>query len=146
MVNDVNGPLAPRRRKSGNAVALDSPVEDLGLSVRTRNALRSIGCNTVEDALRLELSASLRGFGDKTKKELLTALARAGFNHPAFLEQQADELKIFERGLERMQGRVDAALAAVAKEIRLLKHRLHRKVTSGRGKGDSASGRDHAGS
>ncbi len=145
-MNKVDGQPARRRRKFTSVVALESPVEDLGLSVRTRNALRSLGCKTVEDALRLELSASLRGFGDKTKRELLSALARAGFKHPAFLEQQADELRVFERGLERMQGRIDAALEAVAKEIRSLKHRLHRKMTEGRGKSDSATGRDQAGS
>ena len=44
-------------------IGLESPVEDLGLSVRTRNALRAIGCDTVEHVLGLDLSASVRGLG-----------------------------------------------------------------------------------
>jgi hypothetical protein len=113
-------------------IGLESPVEDLGLSVRTRNALRAIGCDTVEHVLGLDLSASVRGLGRKTKDELLTALARAGFRHPELEQQPASEIRVLERSLERMQGRVEAALGVIAKEIRLLKQRL-RKVAPKRG-------------
>ena len=114
------------------SITLESPVEDLGLSVRTRNALRGFGCDTVEDVLGLDLSTSVRGLGRKAKDELLTALQRTGFRHPADEQQPGSEIRLLERSLERMQGRVEAALGAVAKEIRLLKQRL-RKVAPKRG-------------
>jgi Bacterial RNA polymerase, alpha chain C terminal domain len=107
-------------------IGLESAVEDLGLSVRTRNALRAIGCDTVEDVLELDLSASVRGLGRKTKDELLSALERAGFPHPALQDQPASEILDMERSLERMQARIETALGAVAKEVRILKQRLHK--------------------
>jgi HAMP domain-containing protein len=110
-------------------IALESTVEDLGLSVRTRNALRGIGCDTVEDILELDLANPIRGVGRKTRDELLTALELAGFPHRAAQDQPATEIRILERSLERMQGRVEAALGAVAKEIRMLKQRLHKAST-----------------
>lgn len=110
-----------------NLILLKSPVEDLGLSVRTRNALRGIGCVTVEDVLGLDLSSPVRGVGRKTRDELLTALERSGFTHPATDKGPvSEELRILEQSLERMQGRVEAALGAVAKEIRLLKQKFRR--------------------
>jgi DNA-directed RNA polymerase alpha subunit len=108
-------------------IALGSPVEDLGLSVRTRNALRGIGCDTVEDLLGLEFSSPVRGVGRKTREELLTTLERAGFRHPAVESEPAsEEMRILESSLERMQGRVEAALGAVAREIRLIKQGLRK--------------------
>jgi hypothetical protein len=114
-------------------VGLESAVEDLGLSVRTRNALRGIGCVTVEDVLALDLSSGIRGLGRKTQDELLISLERAGFRHPALEQQPATEIRLLERSLERMQSRVEAALGAVAKEIRVLRLRL-RKVAPKRGR------------
>ncbi len=105
-------------------IGLESAVEDLGLSVRTRNALRAIGCDTVEHVLALDLGTAVRGLGRKTKDELLAALERGGFRHPALEAQPASEIQTLERSLDRMQLRVDAALGAVAKEIRLLKVKL----------------------
>lgn len=112
---------SPRETKT---IGLESAVEDLGLSVRTRNALRAIGCDTVEHVLALDLGTAVRGLGRKTKDELLAALERGGFRHPALESQPASEIQTLERSLDRMQLRVDAALGAVAKEIRLLKVKL----------------------
>ncbi len=107
-------------------IGLESAVEDLGLSVRTRNALRAIGCDTVEKVLALDLGSSVRGLGRKTKGELLTALELGGFRHPALEQQPASEIQVLERSLDKMQTRVDAALVAISKEIRLLKQRLRK--------------------
>jgi hypothetical protein len=114
----------------GKFIGLESAVEDLGLSVRARNTLRGIGCDTVEDVLELDLGGTIRGLGRKTREELLNALDRAGFPHPA--AQEHPETLVLERSLDRMEGRVEAALGAVAKEIRLLKQRL-RKAEAHRG-------------
>jgi hypothetical protein len=138
-VRQARGTGLPRHPGNENQVeaprfiGLESAVEDLGLSVRTRNALRGIGCDTVEDVLELDLGTAVRGLGRKTKDELLAALERAGFRHPALEQQPAPEIQVMERSLERMEGRVEAALGAVAKEIRLLKQRL-RKIAPKREK------------
>ncbi|MBZ5594638.1 MAG: hypothetical protein LAP39_20535 [Acidobacteriia bacterium] len=110
------------------SLGLESAIEDLGLSVRTRNALRSVGCDIVDDALRLDLSLVVKGLGEKTREELLTKLERAGFPHPMRDEQPVSEIRILERSLERMRRRIDEALGAVAKEIRLVKQRLRKNM------------------
>ena len=110
-------------------IPAESPLEVLGLSVRTRNALRAVGCNTVEDVLRLDLETPIRGLGRKAKDEMLTKLGEAGFSDPAEGER-ASEIQLLERNLERMQRRVNAALGAVAKEIRSARERL-RKLKPG---------------
>jgi hypothetical protein len=94
--------------------------------MRTRNALRAIGCNTVEDVLRLDLSGPIRGLGRKTKHELLTTLKEAGFHHPALETEPADEMQVLDRSLARIEGRVASTLEAVTKEIRLLRQKLGR--------------------
>ena len=107
-------------------MALGSPVEDLGLSVRTRNALRSIACNTIEDVLGLDFSTPVRGIGRKAKQELLTKLGRAGFRHPALQQQPVTDARMLERSLERIERRIDVAFGAVTKDIRLLRQRLQK--------------------
>ena len=111
-------------QNEGGLIGPDSALEELGLSMRTRNALRGIGCDTVEDVLELDLRTSVRGLGRKTKEELLVALERAGFQHPTLEDQPTSEIRVLERSLERMQGRLEGAV----KEIRLLKQRLRRVV------------------
>ena len=58
-------------------VTANSPVEDLGLSVRARNQLHDLGCNTVEDVLRLDLSNC--HMGRRSRHEVLESLKRWGF-------------------------------------------------------------------
>jgi hypothetical protein len=105
----------------------ESPLEALGLSVRTRNALKGVGCSTVEDVLRLDIQTPIRGLGRKAKEELITKLDDAGLTHPS--AGQPSEIRMLERSLERIEERVDAALGSVAKEIRSARLRL-RKLKS----------------
>jgi hypothetical protein len=140
IVDEVEAQLGQVRGIEAKSLGLESAVEDLGLSVRTRNALRSVGCNTVQDVLQLDLSF-VRGLGTKTKQELLRRLDRAGFHHPALDEQPASEIRILQRSLERMRSRINEALAAVTKEMQLLKRRLRKQmVARGAKKGGSARG------
>ena len=125
-ITDKGLETQPRRVTVPECIAWESPVEDLGLSVRTRNALRGIGCDTLGDLLGLDLSASARGLGRKTKDELRTALERTGFRHPTAGQEPASEMRFLERSLDRIERRVEDTLGAVAKEIRLLKQRLRR--------------------
>jgi DNA-directed RNA polymerase alpha subunit len=106
-------------------ISAESGLEVLGLPVRARNALRAAGCETVSDVLRLDLAAPIRGLGRKAKDELLERLTAAGFSHPGE-ELRATELSSLERSLEKIEERVDGALAAIAKELRLVRHRLRR--------------------
>src|SRR4051812_15141440 len=55
-----------------------SPLEALPIPVRTRNALRGVGCQTIADILNLDLTSSIRGLGSKSKEQLLAQLSRAG--------------------------------------------------------------------
>jgi hypothetical protein len=105
-------------------LAADSPLEALGLSVRTRNALKSVGCATIDDVLRLDIRAPIRGLGRKAREELCTKLDDAGLAHP--LAGQPSEIRMLERSLARIEERVDSALGSVAKEIRSARERLRK--------------------
>ncbi len=115
-------------RKTGlewTSLTLQSPVEDLDVSVRARNALHHIGCNSVQDVLRLDMSGPLRRLGNATRAEVLAALQNAGFRHPS-LASPAPEIATVTRSLERMHARIDGALKTVAKEVSLLQDRLRK--------------------
>jgi hypothetical protein len=100
-------------------------IEELGLSVRARNALRGVGCATIGDVLRLDLERPIRGLGKLAKEELLVKLERAGSPHRSEAEPSADITRL-ERNLERMQRRVDAALVSISKELRAARQRVRR--------------------
>jgi hypothetical protein len=100
-------------------------LEELGLSVRTHNALKGVGCNTVADVLRLDLDRPVRGLGKLAKEELLVKLERAGSPHPSDSEPSG-EITRLERHLERMQRRLDLALSSISKELRAARQRLRR--------------------
>lgn len=106
-------------------VSAESRLEDLGLPVRARNALRAAGCRTVSDVLGLDLARPIRGLGRKAKEDLFERLADAGFPHPE-AEQRASDLSTIERSLERIEERVDLTLAAIGRELRAARSRLRR--------------------
>ena len=110
-------------------LAADAPLEALGLSVRTSNALKGVGCATIDDVLRLDIHAPIRGLGRKAKEELLAKLNDAGLVHP--LAGNPSEIRMLERSLARIEERVDAALGLVAKEIRSARQRLRKLKTRG---------------
>jgi hypothetical protein len=123
---------ARREGPEGKPVGLDSPIEDLALPSRARNALRSLGCESVRDLLGLDLSGS-RGIGCKTRGEVLAALRSSGFSHPKLEQPSPSEIRSLDRSLERMHGRISAALGAVAKEIAVVQKKLRKgmEVRSG---------------
>jgi hypothetical protein len=117
--------MEPTSHPQPRTLADVSPVEELKLSVRTRNALRGVGCSTIADVLRLDLDRPLRGLGKLAKEELLVKLERAGFPHPSD-GQPASEITRLERSLERIEHRIDSALGALSKEVRAARHKLRR--------------------
>jgi len=106
---------------------LESPIEDLPLSLRARNALHSLGCTTLRDTLATDLSAA-RGVGNKTLAEVRTALRSAGFPHPALDEPLDTEIRSLNRSLDRIQSRITKALQAVAKEIAVVQKRIRKRM------------------
>jgi hypothetical protein len=109
------------------ALDVESALEDLGLPVRTRNALRGVGCTTIGDVMRLDLSTPVRGLGAKSKRALLDKLRTEGFCHPRAKDPPGSEFRMLERSLERIQRRVDSAFGALTKEINAVKQRLRRR-------------------
>ena len=112
----------------GKPVVLESPIEDLVSSSRARNALRSLGCATVQDVLQLDLSGPVRRVGRKTRSEVLAALRSAGLRHPALDRRRESEFKTLDRSLDRMQTKISTALEAVAKEIAAVQKKLRKRL------------------
>jgi hypothetical protein len=108
-------------------VVLESPIEDLPLSSRARNAIHRLGCGTVKDVLELDLSA-VRGIGRKTRGEVCAALRSSGLPQPELDERLDSEMRGLDSSLERMHGRIAAALEVVAKEIALVQRRLRKRM------------------
>lgn len=113
----------PIETQAVTSLPAETGLSELGLSVRTLNAVRGVGCNTVEDVLRLDLSTPIRGLGRIAKQELLGKLERAGFSHPES-GQPASEISRLERNLERIEERVDATLRAITREVHAARQRL----------------------
>ena len=120
------GEPAPSPVATGH-IATSSPIESLQLSVRSRNALRKAGCATVQDALDLDLSGSIRRMGPATREEILTALKESGFRHPS-IDLAPPEMLTVTQSLERMQARIEGALRTLAKEVGLMQERLRKKM------------------
>jgi hypothetical protein len=113
--------------EGGKAVILESPIEDLALSSRALNAIHRLGCDTVKEVLALDLS-TVRGIGRKTKGEVCAALRSCGLPQPELDERLDSEMRGLDSSLERMQGRIAAALEVVAKEIALVQRRLRKRM------------------
>jgi hypothetical protein len=106
-------------------ITTETRLEELGLSVRTLNALRGVGCNTVEDALKIDLATPIRGLGRMAKEELLAKLEHSGFAHPEAGQPTSDITRL-ERNLERIEERLDTTLRAISREVRSARQRLRK--------------------
>ncbi len=121
---DTRLELPRNGRPEWTDITPQSPIEDLALSIRARNALHNLGCQSVHDVLGLDLSASLPRLGGKTRVEVLVALERAGFRHRALDRGAAAGITSVSRRLDRMQERINLALRSVAKEVGLVQRQL----------------------
>jgi hypothetical protein len=107
-------------------VTAHGALESLQLSVRARNALHRLGCQTVADVLHLDFNTSIRQLGSKSRLEVLERLDKAGF-HPLLPEKPPpSELRRIARGLDRVQTRISSAYESVMREIRMLQDRLEK--------------------
>jgi len=134
---EVDARLDDAQHIGQRRVALESPIEDLELSSRALNAIHRLGCGSVKDVLGLDLS-TVRGIGRKTRGEVRAALRNSGLPQPDSDEQLDSEIQGLDSSLERMHGRIRAALDAVAKEIAVVQKRLRKRVESRNG--DRAGG------
>src|SRR5215217_152097 len=96
-------PMEPTPQ-SEQTVPVEAPLEDLGLSVRARNALKGVGCNTIADVLRLDLERPVRGLGRLAREELLAKLECAGIPHPSEA-RPGNDIALLEHSLERLEHR-----------------------------------------
>ena len=129
MLYEVDTQLEAARRTgpATKPVAPESPIEDLPLSSRARNAIHRLGCGTVKDVLEMDLSA-VRGIGRKTRREVCAALRVSGLPQPELDERLDYEMQGLDSSLERMHRRIAAALETVAKEIALVQKRLRKQM------------------
>lgn len=111
--------------QSAPPLPVEAPLEELGLSVRARNALKGVGCNTIADVLRLDLDRPVRGLGKLAREELLVKLERAGIPHPCEA-RPANDIALLEHSLERIEHRIHTAFGALSKEIHAARHKLRR--------------------
>jgi hypothetical protein len=92
--------------------------------VRSRNALHRLGCRTVGEVSALDLTQSLRQIGSKGKMEVLEALERGGFRHPAMDASPSADLSRVSRSLERLKMRIAKTMDAAMREITALQEKL----------------------
>jgi hypothetical protein len=119
-------------------ILLESPIEMLVQRSRAPNALRSLGCKTVRDVLRVDLLGPARGIGPKTRSEVVRALQNSGFRYAGTDEPSDSDIRRLDHSLKRMNDRINAALAAVAREIAIIQKRLRRQNEAGHGRRNRA--------
>ena len=115
-----------RLRRPPGAMTPDRPLEELQLSVRARNALRRLGCETVDDVFHLDFNGSLRQLGSKTRSEVLNQLGAFGFRPVLAAKPLMAEMSRIARSLDRAQSRINSAFESVIREIRGLQDRIEK--------------------
>ena len=83
------------KRDEKRSALLDTPVTDFELSVRTRNALRTMSIRTLGDLLNVSEAElrSFKNFGDASLEEIKTMLAQKGLRLGQAKEQHQQEVK-----------------------------------------------------
>jgi hypothetical protein len=103
-----------------------SPLEDLALSIRARNALHEVGCRTVGDVLRLDLSGSVPRLGPASRRELALALAHFGFTHPHLCEPADTDLVNVSRTLHQLKAQIASCLRTWEHQMDGIESRLRK--------------------
>ena len=132
LVHDVDAQLEAVSLAAAAPITLDSPLERLPLSSRSRNSLHRSGCKSVQDILQLNLSGAKR-FGPKTRQEVLAVLRDSGISHESLKPAEDPEIRSLHRSLDRIHNRLDATLGSVAREIAALQKRLRKRTSQRNG-------------
>ena len=109
IISRVDHELDPNRapRDATYRITIDSPIEDLNLSTRARNALRQAGCITVRNILDRDFSRAIRSFGAGTRHEVAMVLNNHGFPPPPALESQQSSVEALARDLGRLRQTIE---------------------------------------
>ncbi len=107
------------------AITLDSPIEDLALSGRARNALRKAGCATIRNLVEKDFSRDIRRLGPITRDEIVAALRDHGFATPTTLTQERGErISELDKELNRLREQIDSTSRHWQTRVERLEHRL----------------------
>ncbi len=134
---------------------LDTPIEELKLSRRVRNALHLAGLHTLRSVLARDYETAIRGFGPAARAELMSALEASGFTLPSrlgpadsdktsdeiarLLEQMKEGFETWGARLEYVEMRLRAFTSGIscqceapeqALACRALAHRFRTRLTS----------------
>ena len=111
----------------GNPIDKDhqTPLESLGLSVRTRNALLGVGCRSIDDIRGLDLSRPIRGLGRVAKEEVKLKLDSAGLLS-SDEGIRASQAKLLESQLSRLEARLSRTLRTLARELNVVRRRIRK--------------------
>jgi hypothetical protein len=126
IIKRVADDLALPRQNSWSKLTGASPLEDLALSIRTRNALLELGCRTVSDVLNLDLSGPVPRLGAACRRELALALAHFGLAHRHLSEPAGKDLVHVSRTLHQLKARIATTLRSWEHEMDGIESRLRR--------------------
>jgi hypothetical protein len=112
---------------SANGVTLDSPIQDLGLSLRAENALRESGCDTVRSILERDIRRIVRRVGPVTRLEITSALEEHGFTvQPPTEEAGQATVTELVQSLQRLRHRLRATFEEWSDEVTKLEKRVRK--------------------
>jgi hypothetical protein len=112
------------------AVHLDSPIEDLSLSRRARNALRKAGYETVRSLVQGDGANIIRQLGVITREEVVNALREHGLGVPmALVEVRRERISGISDELARLREQIDVTSRHLQARVERLEARL-RKLDS----------------
>jgi Bacterial RNA polymerase, alpha chain C terminal domain len=110
-----------------NAMTADSPIENLALSMRARNALHEIGCVTAGDVLEKDFTRAVRRFGPVTRREITAVLREHGFAvPPALMDGSTSRIFELRRDLARLRDSIEDTTRRLRNHIERLEHRLNK--------------------
>jgi hypothetical protein len=134
MISRVDQELDPHRsaRNVDHRITLDSPIEDLSLSTRARNALHQVGCVTVRNILDRDFSRAVRSFGAGTRHEVAMVLIHHGFAPPPELEYQQSSIEALARDLDRLRQTIEQRYRSSLDHLARLEDTV-RKLANGSG-------------
>ncbi len=99
---DVQLGLPRETPREWQQITANSPVEDLGISVRIVHRLKEAGAHVVEDLLRLDLERL--SIGEASRVEVLEALEKWGYKigggRPRELKRLVDQLRQLRRRID----------------------------------------------
>lgn len=118
---------------AGHRITIDSPIEELNLSTRARNALRQVGCITIRHILDRDFSRAVRSFGAGTRHEVATILLDHGFVPPPALDYQQSNVETLARDVGRLRQTIEQRYRASLEHIARLEDSI-RKLANGSAK------------